>query len=1323
MEEDLVTPKDASYNANISVIENEKEKVKEFVYKHFKEVTDGSIFCNTEESSIKELGSPIKNEKATIRKAHCKIQQGAVFSGKILSFGCSVCRDDVTYSPNDLLKHFKAVHQGTLPTYPCDLCGFVTNEFPALQRHRIEHRSTQVTCEICNDNVQYSLLWLTRHYITCHSQNGQFHCERCKFTTQDAGTFVQHIHHHKETSLKCFKCRHISLNHEEYQKHMKAHSGGFPFTCQICGFGALRRDYLKKHMIAVHEETERSEFKAVEDNSALADPSESFKLKNSPSIGGESQEAPRMSKLNSPGKLPNKNGRLNILDMSLEEIQQNIDGTAGKNDNRIWSKCSLSKEQPVPLMLQENDNSSISNSVGHTNPNGLTVLMVKNKISLPANCTTKVMGFKMVDGKKHLVLKVIPTGKEVSSTSPSVEDLSSSASKHSENGEGSYIKSTRSHHFPVSERSGSHIQADQDIMAVKIKTEEEETSISNAYATLETHGAEETELTINKLGAYEDALLPDTNLCDEVEEQSRLKTTYSQNSKFGRNVGSAAYHNYGATSCDPKTSNSPAAVDHNWVVEQISAADLMADIEKNKENDTPEYLVEDEPQLCKNSPKNSKMLLTNVVSLAESSSATSSMSETSTHSTNCTQNSPNQEVFTFHNYSKESFGLSPDTNKCFDNMSEISTAKESVCGPESLQFSLTLAESPEPLRESGGENMAKMSSSDIQVDECIATDEYPLTEDENPESVLQDFNIIKVEEEEENIPIPKQPPETNGSSSLGSFVEEHSDEIISQQLNKERAVSLSESSDCLRPTKTKLQILQLAEGKQQVFFKTTENGYTVPVHLKDGPGFKLIANSTSPQINVSYMKPGFEKSRNTFAVVPSPNHRMCLSAQKAGLCEKGTALLSPVQPGVGTTSNHYLINSAGLKGPVLLSSSFNCNPGDKSAKTHPTCYLLQRPVGQAPSAPGIRLANSQLPLNSCPVLTMPGNSPDKPNNLQPGRQAFLLRYVSPPKSGLLLNNLEGKVVTQCSQTNESIANKVIFKIVSPSNGLIAGATSTSGNQPLFLATKPQAQCFLVSSNKADASASSGVRKLITIQNNVQKYVMESSMLPSLPNVLSQGEKPVLAPRPIRPPSQRKRRRNPLFDELPVSGHKARRLASKAPTEKETTELWQPVAKEVERTLKLAPFSSLQEVKCPRRYQPVVVLNHPDADIPEVTNIMMTVNRYRGAVSKVSLSEKTIQALSEFSAQGKSMNQHLTESDEPRPRPLQSLTRERFLLRLKLRKKSKKKYEVVEHLSSRTQDSLVFVCWFCGRLFNSQEDWIGHGQRHLMEATKDWNKLF
>uniref|UniRef100_A0A3Q3GK23 Si:ch211-214e3.5 n=1 Tax=Labrus bergylta TaxID=56723 RepID=A0A3Q3GK23_9LABR len=546
--------------------------------------------------------------------------------------------------------------------------------------------------------------------------NGQFHCDWCDFTTVDAGTFVQHIHHHNESPWKCSKCRHISLNEDEHQKHLKAHSGTFPFTCQVCGYGAVRNEYLQKHTAAVHrlEAERRSLWKSAEESLFPTNASTALKVMVKKS---ESQETQRTSKVNSATS--NQNGRLIKPEKSLEGSL--VDGAVAIRDNKQWSKCSSTTEQA--LMLQECDTAA-SDSAAHTSPNGLTVLMVKNKISLPPNCTTKVMGFKMVEGKKHLVLKVIPAAKQ---------DLS------------------------------------------------------------------------------------------------------NQNGSLGEDVTS---------------------------------------------------------------------------------------------------------------------------------------------------------------------------------------------------------------------------------------------------LNKERVASSCAGKDSLKPTKTTLRILQLPEGKQPVLLRTSDN------QVKTSPGFKLITNSSNPQINVSYMSSGLERSGNKSGLTPSPNNRVvAVSVPKTETPDKGTALLSAVQSGVSKSSNHYFINSPGFKGPVLLSSTPQNTPTDKCTKTQPTCFLLQRSV---------------------PFVQSPTKVPP-----------------------------------------------------------------------------------------------------------------------------SEAEKPILAPRPIRPPSLRKRRRKALFDELPETVHKSRRLSHKTGTEKETPVLWKPVAKDTARTLRLSPFSGLQLVRCPRRYQPVVVLNHPDADIPEVANIMRVVNRHKGAVSKVSLSQETVQALSEL----------------------------------------------------------------------------------------------
>ncbi|XP_056658408.1 zinc finger protein 518B isoform X2 [Monodelphis domestica] len=63
-----------------------------------------------------------------------------------------------------------------------------------------------------------------------------------------------------------------------------------------------------------------------------------------------------------------------------------------------------------------------------------------------------------------------------------------------------------------------------------------------------------------------------------------------------------------------------------------------------------------------------------------------------------------------------------------------------------------------------------------------------------------------------------------------------------------------------------------------------------------------------------------------------------------------------------------------------------------------------------------------------------------------------------------------------------------------------------------------------------------------------------------------------------------------------------------------------------RHLRLIPLKTEQLIKCPRRNQPVVVLNHPDVDSVEVINVMKVVHKYKGNVLKVVLSERTCDQL-------------------------------------------------------------------------------------------------
>ncbi|XP_076142103.1 uncharacterized protein znf518a [Alosa pseudoharengus] len=188
------------------------------------------------------------------------------------------------------------------------------------------------------------------------------------------------------------------------------------------------------------------------------------------------------------------------------------------------------------------------------------------------------------------------------------------------------------------------------------------------------------------------------------------------------------------------------------------------------------------------------------------------------------------------------------------------------------------------------------------------------------------------------------------------------------------------------------------------------------------------------------------------------------------------------------------------------------------------------------------------------------------------------------------------------------------------------------------------------------------------------------------------------------------------DERPAS--KARRDVDSGSSSTESG-CWEPSPRHMEKTLRLFPLSFFQLIKKPQGDQPVVVLNHPDANIPEVANIMRVVHKYGNEVQKVVLCQQTLKALSGLEIdRGASLPASVSAPLSPRHAQPGNTVKERFSLKLKLRRSGQNAYQVVNaggHQSLR--------CWFCGRLFTKQEDFICHGQRHLMEATSDWRSWF
>ncbi|XP_004617481.2 zinc finger protein 518B [Sorex araneus] len=152
--------------------------------------------------------------------------------------------------------------------------------------------------------------------------------------------------------------------------------------------------------------------------------------------------------------------------------------------------------------------------------------------------------------------------------------------------------------------------------------------------------------------------------------------------------------------------------------------------------------------------------------------------------------------------------------------------------------------------------------------------------------------------------------------------------------------------------------------------------------------------------------------------------------------------------------------------------------------------------------------------------------------------------------------------------------------------------------------------------------------------------------------------------------------------------------------------------QVARQLRLVAAKPDQLIKCPRRNQPVIVLNHPDVDSPEVTNVMKVINKYKGNVLKVVLSERTRCQLGIRRHHVRLTYQNAEEANQ---------IKRQMMLKMKLKKVHKNNYQVVDALPDDSTQCL-FKCWFCGRLYEDQEEWMSHGQRHLIEATRDWDVL-
>ncbi|XP_012873276.1 PREDICTED: zinc finger protein 518A [Dipodomys ordii] len=1369
-------------------------------------------------------------------------EEGVKMSAKILNFSCSKCQDGTRYSPNDLQKHFQMWHRGELPSFPCEMCNFSANDFQIFKQHRQTHRSTLVKCDICNTERVYSLLGLTKHFTSKHCVNGNFQCEECKFFTQDVGTFVQHIHRHNEIHYKCGKCHHMCLTKAELQKHFLVHCGTLPFTCQYCSYGATHKDHLIRHVITLHKEHLYAKEKLDKDNhdKRITSTSAGLKLILKRYKIGASKTFWKRKKINSGSDkdVEESTQELNIMSKTQE---------TGSEDQSHLGKKHLNEEKRKRLHCEDSDKPTESESEKRillssgqcnradegsnatsgflkTTCQGPTVLLMKNnKVTIPANYSSKFMGFKMVDGKQHIVIKLLPPSKPNLHTSASQLDAAKDNATNlklqtldttafltgvtAELSENISMKATPFLCPPpivsgkiisekemalISERSNipQTVENSKNLSSLPATSELVTTSMG---LTAKIEARDNVDLRGNHIAQHHSEMLGNTVKAQDKVNHNNKPNAYTSgdmhnycisyvNSELpveSSNQGSLPFHNYSKVNNKRRRFSGPAVCEN---LQKESSSSKTVQQPTNDAVFTP----------IRKEISNTDSLLPSVSLLNDKDGSSKMKAEIEEQ---CViekgQNIDGQSLYTNENQNLENVTEKSNWNDTCSIDSPMMPRITSVFSLQSQQASEYLPPEVNQLLQD-----ILMPKSNVKQDSDIPDKSPPLHCEQSQQNQGEDLTVEPSKDLKEhsicplssgslsvNMPTDDQSLKCNGKEKqvlsvlqdvrdsekvpgVSTLPKTQSDAIITQQLVKDKLRVSTQNSGSLG-----IQNPLISLEQKKTLFVQTPKGIFIPLKVANKPGVHILSKRALPLINTPGVpaslllnnKPGMVLTFNN----GKPEDVSIVNTESTQAC--GTVTNEPFKtpflkvehnsncltPALCSSIGSCLSMKSRSENALPLKSSYIIKtPGSSSGKAVPTSNVLSEQQGAKLSVlDSVKQQNESFP--KAPLYTL----------LPDGRQAVFLKYVMPNNTELLKpklvqnsnQNTQPKTPEGTSQTiflkffnsvsnvtaanNQSVSNSVIplQKENVPSNQTIGGeqkepescrdalpfltddlmpaneitVTSTAtcpepSEEPLCISDHSEARVLQCKTNGA-IERSFNRRKTSTSKfSKIKSRVSEDSEITFVSR--NRNCKRKCRDSYQEPP----RKKSTLY----------RKCKEKTKTEDvhEAFGLNRPrLAKDTVRMLRLFPFSSRQLVKCPRRNQPVVVLNHPDVDAPEVVSVMKTISKFNGHVLKVSLSKRTISALQKPVC----YNPPKTTFDDfpKRHKTFKTVNsvKERFVLKLTLKKTSKNNYQIVKTTSENVLKA-KFNCWFCGRVFDNQDTWAGHGQRHLMEATRDWNML-
>ena len=194
---------------------------------------------------------------------------------------CPTC-DFVTQNKSKLMKHVKAVHLWEhLKFSSFDFETIIMNS-ETLKKHKENQRNKKLHCRHCSYKAKKTY-HIQRHELT-HSDVADYICDQCDFRTKTPQSLKVHsLYHEKAPKFICDQCQYTSFNNANFSTHRKTKHGttqhkcdqcgetfqylrhlsrhkdnhqAFKFNCEKCEKVFSRKDKLREHGCAVHDEME-----------------------------------------------------------------------------------------------------------------------------------------------------------------------------------------------------------------------------------------------------------------------------------------------------------------------------------------------------------------------------------------------------------------------------------------------------------------------------------------------------------------------------------------------------------------------------------------------------------------------------------------------------------------------------------------------------------------------------------------------------------------------------------------------------------------------------------------------------------------------------------------------------------------------------------------------------------------------------------------------------------------------------------------------------------------------------------------------------------